>query len=81
MSTDPVSEQESLYEMLFKVMGSDGNESELINRMKEESSIVISDDGRRIPQRRQSRARERSALVILRMARYEQRKEEERWMG
>ena len=34
MSTDPVSEQESLYEMLFKVMGSDGDESELINSMK-----------------------------------------------
>ena len=30
--------------MLFNVMGSDGNESELINRMKEESSVVISDD-------------------------------------
>ena len=30
--------------MLFKVMGSDGDESELINRMKEKESVVISDD-------------------------------------
>ena len=44
MTTDPESEQESLYESLFKVMRSDENESELINRMKEESSVVISDD-------------------------------------
>ena len=44
MTTDPESEQESLYASLFKVMGSDENESELINRMKEESSVVISDD-------------------------------------
>ena len=44
MSTDPVSEQENLYEILFKVMGSDGDESELINRMKEKESVVISDD-------------------------------------
>ncbi len=44
MTTDPESEQESLYESLFKVMRSDENESELINRMKEESSVIISDD-------------------------------------
>ena len=44
LTTDPESEQESLYEMLFKVMGSDGDESELINRMKEKESVVISDD-------------------------------------
>ena len=43
MTTDPESEQESLYESLFKVMRSDENESELINRMKEESSVIISD--------------------------------------
>jgi len=40
MTTDPESEQESLYESLFKVMRS----AELFNRMKEESSVVISDD-------------------------------------
>ena len=40
MTTDPESEQESLYESLFKVMRS----AELINRMKEKVSVVISDD-------------------------------------
>ena len=40
MTTDPESEQESLYESLFKVMRS----AELFNRMKEESSVIISDD-------------------------------------
>ena len=40
MTTDPESEEESLYESLFKVMRS----AELFNRMKEESSVVISDD-------------------------------------
>ena len=44
LTTDPESKQEGLYASLFKVMGSDENESELINRMKEKSSVVISDD-------------------------------------
>ena len=80
LTTDPESEQESLYASLFKVMGSDENESELINRVKEKSSVVISDDCSAFHNSAKAPG-ERSAIGILRVAHYEKRKEEEKWMG